>query len=184
MSRGYRTACSWALYKKNPAGIDDEVPNNLQGRAIVAPQGESVLPIAIGPQQATPFDTELPLRQRRRIRGHEVEIDLAPDAHKSRPDPGRVGAELHRNPPLRPDPQGRHEEDRHEKNTCQVPHVRAQASVSPQNKSILYAPRVLLVKSGALCRSTNHSHCCASGQPFDSRVASPREAMCDRMRTR
>src|SRR5262249_42927178 len=84
---------------------------------------------------------ELLLRQRHRRRGHEIEIDLALDAFNSRPGPGPVEVELPRNPPLRPGPEDRHEKDRHEKNTCQVPHVCAQTPVSPQNKSILYAER-------------------------------------------
>src|SRR5262249_25620127 len=77
---------------------------------------------------------------------HEIEIDLAVDAYHSRRDTGRVEGVLPRNSSLRPDPQDRHEEDRHEKNTCQETQVRAQASVSPQHKSILYAAPVLLVK--------------------------------------
>src|SRR5438270_12076501 len=120
-SADQRNGGSSSRWKSNTAGVDDDVPVKLEGRAIVAPQVESVLPIAIGPQPTAPFDTEILLRQRRRSRGHEVEIDLALDADNSRPDPVRVGEELHRNPPLRPDPEDRHDEDRHEKNTCQFP---------------------------------------------------------------
>src|SRR5207244_9678971 len=103
------------------------------------PRTESVSPMAIAPQPAAPSNTERRLRQRRRSRGHEVEIDPPLDAHNNRPEPVPVRGELHRNPPLWPDPKDRYEEDRHEKNTCQVPHVRAPVSVSPHNTSILYA---------------------------------------------
>ena len=120
----------------NTAVVDDDVAINLEGRAIVAPRGERVLAIAIGPKPTAPFDAELLLRQRRRIRGHEVEIDLSLDAHKSRlVAPVRVGVERRRNPPLRPHPQDRHEEDRHEKNTCHAPHVRAQARRQVRGKT-------------------------------------------------
>src|SRR5947209_19043310 len=109
-SADHRNGGSSSRWKSNTAGVDDDVPVKLDGAAMVAPQVESVLPIAIGPQPAAPFDTELLLRQRRRSRGHEVEIDLPLDAHNSRPEPVPVEGELHRNPPLRPDPQERPEE--------------------------------------------------------------------------
>jgi hypothetical protein len=53
-----------------------------------------------------------------------------------------------------------------------------------QNEPILYAPRVLLVKAGGTASADKSFTPLRSGQPFDSRVASPREATCDRMRTR
>ena len=52
----------------NTAVVDDDVAINLDGRAIVGPRGERVLAIAIGPKPTAPFDAELLLRQRRRIR--------------------------------------------------------------------------------------------------------------------
>src|SRR5947208_263500 len=127
----------------NTTVVDDEVAINLERRPIVAARGERVLAIAIDPQPATPFDGEVLLRQRRRIRGDEVEIDLSLDAHASRPDPVRVGVELRRNPPLRPHPQDWHEEDRHEKNTCHVPSEARRGepggnrTLNPQIKSLL-----------------------------------------------
>jgi len=119
-SADHRNGGSSSRWKSNTAGVDDDVPVKLEGRAIVAPQVESVLPIAIGPQPAAPFDTELLLRQRRRSRGHEVEIDPPLDAHNSRPEPVPVRGELHCNPPLWPDPKDRYEEDRHEKENFTV----------------------------------------------------------------
>src|SRR5439155_12311113 len=126
-SRSHRTGGSSSSCEMNTAVVDDDVAINLDGRAIVGPRGESVLAIAVGPKPTAPFDAELLLRQRRRIRAHEVEIDLSLDAHESRlVAPVRVGVERRRNPPLRPYPQDWHEEDRHEKNTCHAPHVVAQ----------------------------------------------------------
>src|SRR5438034_11016789 len=110
----------------NTAVVDDDVAIDLDGRAIVGPRGERVLAIAIDPKPTVPFDAELLLRQRRRIRGHEVEIDLSLDAHNSRlVSPVRVRVERGRNPPLWPNPQSCHEEDRHEKNTFPAPQDRA-----------------------------------------------------------
>jgi len=121
----------------NTAVVDDDVAINLDGRAIVGPRRESVLAIAIDPKPTAPFDAEVLLRQRR-IRGHEVEIDLSLDAHNSRlVAPLRVGVERRRRPPLRPNPQDWHEEDRHEENTCHEPHVRAQARRQVGGKGIV-----------------------------------------------
>src|SRR6266403_1943727 len=106
--------------------VDDDVAINFDGRAIVTRREESVLAIAIGTEPTAPFDGELLLRERRRIRRHEVEINLSLHAHKNRlVAPVRVGVERRGNPPLRPHPQDWHEEDRYEKNTCHPPHVRA-----------------------------------------------------------
>ena len=127
-SRGHRNGAGSSGCPMNTAVVDDDVAINLDGRAIVGPRGERVLAIAIDPKPTAPFDAELLLRQRRRIRGHEVEIDLSLDAHNSRlVSPVRVGVERRRHPPLRPHPQDWHEEDQHEENTCHAPHVRAQA---------------------------------------------------------
>src|SRR5439155_13687045 len=126
-SRSHRNGGCSSGWPMNTAVVDDDVAVNLDGRAIVGPRGESVLAVAIGPKPTVPFDAEVLLRQRPRIRSHEVEVDLSLDAHKSRlVAPMRVGVERHRNPPLRPHPQDWHEEYQHEKNTCHAPHVRAQ----------------------------------------------------------
>src|SRR3954451_21135787 len=96
--------------------VDDDAAVNLDGRAIVAGRVERVLAIALGTQPTAPFDAELLLRERSRIGGHEVEIDLSLDAHESRiVAPARVAVERHRDPPLRPHPQDWHEEDQYEK---------------------------------------------------------------------
>src|SRR6266404_385676 len=106
--------------------VDDDVAINLEGRAIVTRRVERVLAIAIGTEPTAPFDAELLLRERRRIRRHEVEFDLSLHAHESRiVAPARVRVERHCDPPRRPHPQDWHEEDRYEKNTCHPPHVRA-----------------------------------------------------------
>ena len=136
-SRGHRHGAGSSGGPMNTAVVDDDVAINLEGRAIVGPRGERVLATAIDPKPTAPFDAELLLRQRHRIRGHEVEIDLSLDAHNRRlVSPVRVGVERRRNPPLRPHPQDRHEEDRHEENTCHVPHVRAQALRQVRGKRI------------------------------------------------
>src|SRR5437016_7095154 len=110
----------------NTAIVDDDAAINLDGRAIVTRRVERLLAIAIGAKPTAPFDAELLLRERRRIRCHEVEINLSLHAHTSRlVAPVRVGVERRCNAPLRPDPQDWHEEDRYEKNTCHPPHVRA-----------------------------------------------------------
>src|SRR4029078_2919804 len=70
-----------------------------------------------GRQPAAPFDREVLLRQRRRIRGEGLEIDLPLDADQSRPDPLRVGVVRRGNPPLWPHPQDGNEQDRHEEKT-------------------------------------------------------------------
>src|SRR6516165_10214629 len=96
--------------------VDNELPINLEGRAIVTRCVERVLAIAIGTEPPVPFDAELLLRERRRVRHHEVEIDLSLHAHETRlVAPARVGVERHCDPPLRPHPQDWHEEDRYEK---------------------------------------------------------------------
>src|SRR5437773_7653805 len=134
------------------AVVDDHVAINLDGRAIVGPRGESVLAIAIDPKPTVPFDAELLLRQRRRIRGHEVEIDLSLDAHNSRlVSPVRVRVERRRNPPLWPNPQDWHEEDRHEENTCHAPHVRAQAWPQVRGKPNRRCMRLACFMSRSSC---------------------------------
>src|SRR5262245_37660787 len=106
--------------------VDDDAPIDLDGRAIVTCRVERVLAVAIGAKPTAPFDAELLLRERRRIRRHEVEIDLSLRAHEGRIGaPARVGGERHRDPPLRPHPQDWQEEDRYEKNSCHPPHARA-----------------------------------------------------------
>src|SRR5438067_12581599 len=110
----------------NTAIVDDDVAINLDGRAIVTRRVERVLAIAIGAKPTAPFDAELLLRERRRIRCHEVEINLSLHEHTSRlVAPVRVGVKRRCNAPLRPHPQDWHEEDRYEKDTCHPPHVRA-----------------------------------------------------------
>src|SRR4029079_7554039 len=97
---------------------------NLDGRAIVAARGERVLAVAIDPKPATPFDAELVLRQRGRIRSQEVESDLSFDADNGRLiPPVRVAVERRRHPALWPHPQDWHEDDQHEGNTCHALHV-------------------------------------------------------------
>src|SRR5437588_531689 len=123
--------------------VDDDVPINLDGRAIVTRRVERVLAIAIGTEPTAPFDAELLLRERRRIRRHEVEIDLSLHAHESRiVAPARVGVERHCDPPLRPHPQDWHEEDRYEKNTCHPPHVRAPARRHVRSKANRFRRRL------------------------------------------
>src|ERR1700674_5733038 len=109
--------------------VDDDVSVNLYGRAIITRRVEHVLAIAIGTETTAPFDAELLLRERRRIRRHEVKIDLSLHAQESRRvAPARVGVERHCDPPLRPDPEEWHEEDRYENNTCHPPHCGASRS--------------------------------------------------------
>src|SRR5436190_804337 len=97
----------------NTAIVDDDVAIKLDGRAIVTRRVERVLAIAIGAKPTAPFDAELLLRERRRIRRHEVEVDLSLHSHKSRlVAPVRVGVERRCNAPLRPHPQDWHEEYR------------------------------------------------------------------------
>ena len=134
----------------NTAVVDDDVAIDLDGRAIVTRRVETVLAIAIGPEPAVPLDAELLLRERRRIRRHEVEIDRSLDAQESRPvAPVRVSVERRRHSPLRPHPQDRHEDDRGEQNTCHPPHVRAPAwRTSAAKRLDLQVPCRVDVKEG------------------------------------
>src|SRR5262249_19585492 len=123
--------------------VDNDAPVNLDGRAIVTRRVERVFTIAIGTEPTAPFDAELLLRERNRIRCHEVEIDLSLHAREHRiVAPARVGVERHGDPPLRPHPQDWHEEDRYEKNTCQPPHVRAPARRHVASKANRFCRRL------------------------------------------
>src|SRR6185295_11495182 len=98
--------CKGGSFQRRPmhsAIVDDDAPINLDRRAIVTRRVERVLAIAIDTEPTAPFDAELLLRERRRIRHHEVEIDLSLDAHDSRVvAPARIGVERHGDAALRP----------------------------------------------------------------------------------
>src|SRR5207253_1156220 len=80
------------------------------------------------------------------------EIDLSLDAHNSRlVSPLRVGEERRGNPPLWPNPQDWHEEDRHEENTCHEPHVRAQARRQGRGKTNRSCMRLVCFMSRSAC---------------------------------